>query len=301
MVDPIRPQPTGPREARIPVDRPELADALKHGNIFEIFRNLPANVTLEDIKRYLQGEGERFAYEVLQEQQAYSSEADYAPPSPSMFPEHEAQAAVTSEEGEAITVGVAKGLGKAISVQAKSAGLTKDSPDTPLSEAELEQLAGGTLAEFEQLLDEATGSIIDAQMFAQYQSRMEELKEELDRIIMLAKSGQIGVEFIMVALAKVNATQNGTLFTWKGKQAYHTLDRLNKITDEVVRAGPNDFATMQQAQSETRGFNQQLQFITSDMQALMQNVSGTMDQVQSFNQAYANFKQEVIRKFSAQG
>jgi len=164
-------------------------------------------------------------------------------------------------------------------------------------------MARGTLDDWNNFMSSTWSQIIDAQMMSDYQSRMGEIKQEVDRIIALARAGAIAPEFVLIALAKVNATKNGVLFSGLGKKAFHVNETLSKIGSDLHALSPSDpryAAEMQMAQAKTREGAFQMQLLQTDMQKIMQDVASVMDQVKGMMDEMLRTRREIITKVAAQ-
>ncbi|MBN1282309.1 MAG: hypothetical protein JXA24_00870 [Proteobacteria bacterium] len=289
-------------DMRSAMERQEIVEALRHGNIYEVFAK-SKTFKIGDFADFFSNQWKNFKSQIVQDAEIKSSEGAYHEPGMNQFAMHQKGASMTPEEGQLLSQemsGFLMGGGK---FKAQGAGeFTSDLPDgTPLPD-ELAGMAEGTLSEWDQFMQDTWGTIFDQQMMSDYRSRMDEIKAEVQRIITLAKQGAIGPEFVLIALAKVNQTKNGCLMTWLGKKAFHVNETINTAARDLRDMSVTDpqyYATLQMAQEKTRDGSFQLNLLTQDMQKVMQDVAGTLEFVHSFLGEINRTRREIITKVSA--
>ncbi|MBN2250700.1 MAG: hypothetical protein JW724_01320, partial [Candidatus Altiarchaeota archaeon] len=137
--------------------------------------------------------------------------------------------AFTKEESTLLLEGL---MGTSKTAVVKSTEGSEEVEAKPLSLTELEEMAQGTLDEWEGFMGDLWSQVLDAQMLKDYEARMGEIKQEVQRIITLAKEGKIGPEFVLIALAKVNVTKNGVLFSWLSKKAFGINEQMSRAAEE---------------------------------------------------------------------
>jgi len=296
-------------------ERMEVIEALRHGNIYEVFSK-SKNFKIGDFADFFANQWKGFKSQIVQDQEIKSSEGSFYEPEMNQFPMHHKGAGITPEEGQMLGQDLADALlkgqvggGKAKTAaggkfKAQTAGeeFSSDLVGDELLPDELASFAEGTLEDYQQFLEDTWTTIFDQQFMADYESRMGEIKQEVQRIITLAKQGAIGPEFVLIALAKVNATKNGCLMTWLGKKAFHVNESINKVSEDLYdmsTADPQYYAELQLAQNKTREGGLQLNLLTQDMQKVMQDVAGTMEFVHSFLGELNRTRREIITKVAA--
>jgi hypothetical protein len=220
------------------------------------------------------------------------------------------RAAILTEEDQLM---IREGLSSAMNNLASSGGkfksvttgkIKEDAVVEPMSFDELEEMARGTIGDWENFMSDSMNQILDAQMMADYTAKMEQVQKEVDRLIMLCKQGKIGPEYILIALAKVNQTKNGVLITHLGRKAFNLNESMNRVSDELSAISPSDpryFAELQNAQSKTRDQNFNLNLVTQDMQKAMQDVASCLEQVQSMISEMNRTRREIIQQIRASG
>jgi len=267
-----------------------MIEALRQGNIYEVMKKLPAGLTTRDFEDYMSQQWRNFKSQIIQDYKIYEGEAAVAEPSMRDFPVHDEGASWTTEEGHEFLKGMITSLNKA----AEGEGIA---PATDIG-----TIAEGTLDEWENFMNNVWGQIFDAQMVADYQKRMGEIQKEVQRIIAMAKSGQVDPEYVLIALAKVNVTKNGCLMTWLGKKAFMTNETMNRIANDLrmtPASDPSYFGKLQDVQSKTRDGAFQLQLLVTDMQKVMQDVAGVLEQVHGFIGEINRTRREIITKVAA--
>ncbi len=281
---------------------PELVEALNKGNIFEVIAS-HSDFKIEDFQQFFASQWREWAGSIVQDNPIKSNSASVPAPNISDFPMHHKNAGLGEQDiasiGESLNLSLNSMASKALNVGSENA---LPQGDTPMGIAELESMADGTMDEWQEFMNDTWNSVFDMQMMREYQSKMGEVESELKRLIALAKDGRIGVEFVLIAMAKVNSTKNGVLMSWLGKKTTHINESLQRVSEDLHTLDPSDpryYGEMQLAQSETRDKSYQLNLLMADMQKLMQNISSVMDQVHGMLGEINRTKREIISKYSA--
>lgn len=301
MIDILKPVGVAGKEVRKELDRAEIQQLLNTGNLYEIRAKLPLNLTLRDFDDFMRSQGGRFQELV----QNFEFKADYAAfhsPVKEVFPIQHQGTQVPPEEMAYFTREMMR-TAEMPDFQFKASKIgkaTETGEGPPMTPEEIQQMGEGTLGEWQTFMDETWMSIMDAQMMKDYQSRMAEVQAEARRIVALVKQGLIPPEYALIAMAKVNQTKNGVLMTWLGKKAFHVNESLGKISEDLKKGGGWDPANLQTAQAKTRDGAFQLNLLVTDMQKIMQDSAGTLEQVKTMIDEMNRTRREIIVKFSAQ-
>lgn len=289
MVIPVRPK--AEKELQSDLARLEMVEALRQGNIYEVIKKLPSGVSIRDFEDYMSQQWRTFRSQIVQDYKIYEGEAAIPEPKMQDFAVHDEGSSWTSEEGHEFLKGMMASLGKAA-----------EGEGAEMMAGDIGTIAEGTLNEWESFMSDVWGQIFDAQMMADYQKRMGEVQKEVQRIISLAKSGQVDPEFVLIALAKVNVTKNGCLMTWLGRKAFMTNETMNRVANDLRMTPSSDpayFGRLQDAQAKTRDGGFQLQMLVADMQKVMQDVAGVLEQVHGFMGEINRTRREIITKIAA--
>ncbi len=292
-------------DAKVKAEKQRIIEELRHGNIHEIFAR-ETKFKITDFTDFFSNQWKNFKGQIVQDAEIKASEANYPPPDINNFPPHHEGTSISPEEGELLSgsmndflqSGTGAGKFKAATV---GEGAVEGAPLLP---EEISGMAQGTLGEWDQFLEDTWGTIFDAQLTAEMQRKMGEIKQEVQRIITLAKQGKIGPEFVLIALAKVNATRNGVLMSGLGKKMFHINQGISDVANELNTLSPSDpryFGMMQVGREKTRDGSFQLNLLTQDMQKVMQDIASTMEFVHSAMGEINRTRREIITKVSATG
>lgn len=308
------------REVRSQLDKMEgdMLQKIRHGNIYEEFVK-SIRFKLTDFQDYFGNQWQKYKGQLIQDEEVKASYASFRSVNQNDIPTQN-RAAILGKEGEQMLrqgmtdmmnqMASGGGKFKGAKVQKlKDDGAADDAtsnpdPDEPMTIEELRSTAEGTLDDWENFMQDSWDQIMDAQMQADYTSRMAEIQKDVDRIIMLAKQGKIGPEFVLIALAKVNSTKNGVLISHLGRKAFHVNESINNVADDLNNMDPSDpgyFSELQMAQSQTRDKTFNLNLITQDMQKAMQDVAGCLEQVHGMISEINRVRREIISKVAARG
>lgn len=313
------------KEIRSYLDRMEtgMIEELRHGNIFKVFANSKFKVA--DFQDFFANQWKAWKGDVIKDEEIMAMKASFHEPNINMLPIQNKSMTLNDQQNRFFQQEMLNHIAKESSIATAKAskviemGKRKDAtaqkedaesaeaatePDEVMGLEELQDTARGTLGDWDQFMSDAWVQILDAQMMSDYQTRMGEIKKEVDRIIALAKQGKIGAEFVLIALAKVNSTRNGVLISGLGKKAAFYNDSMNQISKDLYGmdpSSPNYTGQLQMAQSSTRDKNFQLNLVTQDMQKVMQDLASVMDQVQGMIQEMNRVKREIIQQLAARG
>jgi len=300
----------------------EMVEALRHGNIYKVFAK--SKFRISDFQDFFSNQWKAYKGNIIQDESIKSMYASYHGPDVNQFPVHSKGKSMSQEGRQMFSEGMINdkviaflaqgGKFKAAKVKQSAEGEAAEPADEAdeaaadaeqaMSYEELQDVARGTLSDWDAFLSDSWMQIMDAQMMSDYRTRMAEIKKEVDQLIMLAKQGKIGAEFVLIALAKVNSTKNGVLISGLGRKAFHANEAMNRVAEDLNAMDPSDpsyFGEMQMAQSKTRDGSFQLNLIVQDMQKAMQDVAGVMDQVHGMMSEINRVRREIITKFAARG
>ncbi len=297
MVDKIRTPAVEPRALRVEEDLRKVIEDLRHGNIHEVLAK--TKIPKAEIHKFFSDQWRQWQSQIIQNYETYAAQGSIPEPVEMEFNSSNPDNAFTEAESTILLDGL---LGTSKASVVKSAEGVEGVEGQPLSLAELEQMAEGTLDEWESFMGDLWSQVLDAQMLKDYEARMSEIKQEVERLITLAKEGKIGPEFVLIALAKVNVTKNGVLFAWLGKKAFGINEQMSRAAEELQGMSATDadyFGTLQRVQAGTREGSFQLNIITGDMQKVMQDVSSTLESVHGMIGQINQTRREMITKLSA--
>jgi methyl-accepting chemotaxis protein len=294
------------KELRAERDRMEVIEALRHGNIYEVFAK-SKDFKIVDFFDFFANQWKQWKGNLVQDSPVKSDWASCREPDINVFPIHQRDASLNSRDpgtgGHFTDEMLAYLAGKGMRFKAATVGEGAPLPEGELTPEELMEMVPETLAEWDQFMEDAWGQIFDAQMVSDYRSRMAEIKRDVQRIITLAKQGVIGPEFVLIALAKVNLTKNGVLMTWLGKKAFHLNESLNRVANDLYETSSADpFAFQGElilSREKTRDQTMQMQLLMGDMQKVMQDVAGTLEHVHSAMSEINRTRREIITKVAA--
>lgn len=296
VVEGVGPQSSRDPQVRAGLDQPEVVEALRHGNIYEILRT--PGVNRKDIEEYLAGQWKLFQNQILQSYEVYSPEGSL--PSPELqahFPPHNMGSSLSQEDRQLFHKEM-KMMAKADIVGGGNTkpGKAQEAP------ADIGSIANQTVEDWNKFFGDLQMKMIDNKMFSDLQAKTNELNKEVQRIIGLVMSGQVDPEYVLIAAAKSNMLQNGTFFTWKGKRVMHLNEEMNKYSKDLIKMNPNDAGYAKEtqiAQSKTRSGSTQMQMEMMDLQKFAQNVSTTLEWVSNAIRTFAQMRQTTTQAIAA--
>lgn len=292
-VEGVTPQQLREAQVRPSLDQAEVVEALRHGNIYEVLRT--PGINRRDIEEYLAGQFRLFQNQIAQDYQVYSVEASLPPPElATHFAAQEVSAGVSAQDHQLYE--------RDMAALAKAALLPGEAGAGGEPSADITTIAAKTLSDWGDFFSELQTKIIDTQMFRELAAKTAELNKEVQRIIALVMSGQVDPEYVLIAAAKSNMMQNGTLFTWKGKRVMKLNEELNRYSKDLFKMNPNDqgyFKELQMAQSKTRSGSTQMQMEMMDLQKFSTNVATTLEWVSNAIRTFAQMRQTPTQAIAA--
>lgn len=294
MVEPVHTSRVQQEKVRADLAKLEMEELLRYGDINQIKTNLPKGVSPADFEKFMNDQWRSWRGVILQENAPYHQMATVPDPVLQNFPVHNEGTALDSHELTEFTKGMTTAL------YSKAAPTGKSEQGKQLGSQDLDNLAQGTLDDWDSFMNDMSTKILDMQMVQDYQQKMGEVQREVQRIIAMAKMGQIDPEFVLIALAKVNQTKNGVLMTWLGKKAFVTNENMNKISEELRKAPADQyFSALQTAQAKTRDGSFQLQLLTMDIQKVANDTASVLEQVKSMIEEITRTKRQLAMNISA--
>jgi hypothetical protein len=299
------------KEVQKQLEQMELVEALRHGNIYEVLSK-SKNFKVSDFFTFFSKQHKLYKSNIIQDTAVKSEWASGRQANIKDFAKHHRGVQVSNEAGTDFlkammgslgrgSMGTGTGAGKFKATTAE-AGEAAPMPEGEASLVELQGMTEGTLGEWDQFMEDSWGQIFDAQMMQDYEQRMGEIKQEVQRIITLCKEGKLGPEFVLIALAKVNATKNGCLMTWMGKKAFHINESLGNIANDLSETSvmdPGYNAQLTLGREQSRDGAMQLNLLMSDMQKVMQDIASVMESVHSMMGEMNRTRREIITKVAA--
>lgn len=273
-----------------------------------------AKVPRAEMHKFFANQYAQWKVQIIQDSEAYSGQASIPEPRMGDFPSQNPNNSFQPGDGEVLLEGL---LAKAMGIKTEGVegeeylleafeGLEEPEavPEGPMSEEEIEAMARETLGEWESFSSEMWNTILDAQLVKDYEAKMAEIQQEVQRIIQLAKEGKIGPEFVLIALAKVNVAKNGVIFSWLGKKSFAINEDMNRASEALQgmdTSDPGYYAALEGMQADTREGSFSLNMITGDMQKVAQNVSNTLETVHGMMEEINRSRREIIARVAAAG
>lgn len=290
---------------------PQLEEALRKGDVDKILQALPAGITRDDIEEYLKHRAVILEQVVLQNYQIKADEGAVPPPSPvdDLLP-IDAGNALSVEDRQYLqaALGLSGDDSSADSQHSWKGAQVLRAGDTDQQEAadainqhadDVHEFVSESLEGDQELLLEVQNQIFNIQLTMELQSKRAELRKELDRIIALMRSGMIDPEFVLVALAKVQVSERGTIFTQLGRKAMHINEEQSRLAREIgVKDGLGGIETTKvKMQKETVNLNQ----VISSMNKVTQDIDSIFSMTKTLLEEYTRTKLELIRRAAVSG
>lgn len=203
-----------------------------------------------------------------------------------MFSEVVSAKAASSGEGAAtVTAGAVRGHGKFASTPKASGG------DDALASAQ--QTYDSSTA----LLANMQEKFFEAQMQGELGKKDQELREEIQRILALVRSGKVDAVYLLVLIAKVNSAKNGLLFTQYGKRLMNMNLKANDIMKELQGSGGTSATTMQVGAEKLRQVGVSQQFLITDMQKITGSIETTLSTVKAMIDDTFKTRLQIVNAF----
>jgi len=312
MVDRIRAQATERWDSRIDEGMRNFIESVRHGDITKAL--LQTDIPKSEVQKFFKNQWLQWHAQIIQESEAYASRGAQPEPQLKQFHPSNPNNSMTQDQGRSLLAGLMEAKAATlkpttelggepeveVAAEGEEAGFELSEGAEPASLSEIEQMAEGTLDEYEAFMGDIWSSVLDAQMVKDYRAKMSEIQSEVKKLIAMVKEGKIGAEYVLLALAKVNVTKNGVLFAWLGKKAYGINEQMSRASEDLMgmtSSDPGYVGELTRVQTQTREGSFQLNQVTQDMQKVMQNVQSTMESVHGMIDMINRSRREIIRHY----
>jgi hypothetical protein len=258
---------------------PILVKRLNEQNIWQVLSTLPGQYSKQDVIDHLKFKHSQL-FDLIQDYKTMSMYSEPPEFGPKLASNINQDNQLTEQEQQDLAA-MFKMMGKSAKSGKKSGKFTV-APKAAEGAKDSKAVSGEVVAEGEALVDEYETWMVefeqrlfDIQLQQDMEAKNEELKAELQRIIEMVRSGKIDAVWLLVALAKVNSSRNGLLFTQFGKKLHRYNDQATKVTEELYSRNPADpqyAAYLQMTSQKQKEITFQQQFLIQDMQKLTQNI-----------------------------
>lgn len=304
MIESVKGSQVDSRHVYTELERAGLAELLMKADINELLRLIPerTDITIEDFKAFLAERAREYLHVVdpvaVMTQSAEPADLEsymqMSDGGSGFFPMHSESAELSDDERQLFLQSSAASLGKGM-VRGGSFGKTSGG-GVGASTDELVDTAEETLQdEFDEFMIRMSDQMLTAEIAKEWKEQEAVMKKDLQRIVAMCKSGQIGVEWAFIALCKVNVAKNGMLFTHRARQAFNLNEVLRNVEMDVTNP-----ATMQEAQMRTREVSMQMQLVVSDLQKIIQNTATTLESIKGINDEIFRTQREIKRHLDVQ-
>lgn len=259
---------------------PMLLQRLNRENLWEVLGSIRDGILLHDVDAYFKFRKEQLA-ELVQNYQTMSVEAE--PPTPDirnmsieMRSEH---ALTTADQAELANMMSELNVGQArlAAVPAATGGRQMSGkaaqdgsvPPGPTADAQI------LLDELKDWWTEYENKIFTLQMRGDLELKNSELSNELRQMVELVRSGKADAVFLLIAIARVNLSRNGFLFTQFGKRLMKMNEQATAITNDLLAGSTQStdyYAQLQITSQKQKEIGTQQQFLVQDMQKLTQEI-----------------------------
>lgn len=259
---PIRPQ----------LDRPEIEEALRHGNIYDVLRT--PGINRRDVEEFLAGQWQVFHNQLVQDYEVYAAPASIPPIQENNIADLTPNMHFTQEERQFFSQEMAamksvRGMGVAI-----------DRGDLA-EKKDLMAIGEASKQDWDAFFNELQMKAIDARMYQDLAARSKELEREVSRIIAMVRAGIADPEYVIIAATKANMLPNGIFFKGSAEKIMHMNENMNKIAKDIYKldtADTNKYTKeLQMAQARTRSGQTDMQMETMNLQKFAGNVATTLE------------------------
>ena len=321
-------------EAKVQQDQ-QLVDQIKKGGIWDIYKSLASRgISHNDIEKFFTKQHALYVSQIIQPEQWYASHAEvespanYCADTKYQFPQsHRLASRLDSNDCKDLTDSYERVLERSerSSRSERTANSARDGSGAKRAmvgkAADTQQIGDGegdtgtadgsqveepvvnvidtmitdTLNELDTLMEDINQTMLDNQVLTETQDRSAEIKRDIQRLIALAKSGNIDVSYVVIALAKFNMSKNGAIIANLGKKVLQLNDQMNRVNDSLEKGGSTlDTATLQIAQGKTRDLSFQQQWVMSGFQKVVQDVTTSLQQANDLIENINRTKRTLI-------
>ncbi len=310
---------------KLPLDNPAVAEALRSGKASDLHKILTDyKITAADWEEFISGRGREYEESIVKSVSAYASDASAPEPTIDDIIPLSYDRKLDIKEREFLTdlMGVAMEhfVPPAASGGAAGGGATGEkSSAKAMKAATLESKgkaastakASGFSAELgEKIKDDVAGlddlilrlESIDfyADLKRQSEAQIANIEREYQRIMAMARSGNVDPTVLVIAITKLNMEKNGVLFAAKAKEIMKINDDMNAsfkiMSSSTSTTDPAKYYT---AQGKIQEQSQSLKLVMEDMQAIVKATETASSTGKNMIEAIHSISMEMIRKTGA--
>ncbi len=288
------------------LDHPQVAEALKHGDIHKILQALPSGVTRADIEDYLKQRCAVFQQGLVQNVQIKADESSMPPPNPAkhILPMDEANT-LTEHDRELMADFFA--VGKA-AISARAADDIAPGADAEHAQQQT-QAFGQNLVETidervkarEEFLFKLEQAAFNVHLTQELQSRQHEIREELRRIFTLVKQRKIKPEFAVVALTKAHVMESGLIGTICGMQLKNVSEQQSRVAQSIQGVDATQIKDYEMKKVEMQNLGLEMGSIQQNITMAYQRVQTLEGQGKSMLDEYARTRADLTRNVVPKG
>ncbi len=282
-------------EVKLPMDNPVVADALRRGDIQGLHKLLTDyGLSIGDFEQFAASQHSKYINQVVQAEPLYEGYAMSPPPQMESFPQFDMSSSLSQDDKKMAAEMI---VGKAMSAAGKAA--TKGAVGKAGIKPDMTEIQGHVDDAMEDV-DNVNNIIMEAQFAQDLQNKSAELENQLQKILAMARSGQIeDPSIIILALAKVQVEKYGLVFTQLGKKVLNVNEQMNGAY-ETLKSDPSlkqQYTMKPKIQEGT----QTLARLTNEMNQVAQHIQSVISFSKSSVDAIKSSKDEIIRKLTASG
>lgn len=277
---------------------PLLRDVLARGDVQQILRSLPAGVTPADIEEFLKARAVQLEQAVLQQwTQLKSDDGSIPPPDRSMhILPMDSDNAVGPEDHRVLSLltgGKGGMVGKAAPTADSGADQGTAEGDVNAFGQHLVDTVNQQIEGDEEFLSELGEAIFNTQLGLEMEAKHHEVEEAFKRIVSLMRAGLVDPEFVLLAMAKAQIGERGTLYTQLGQRVMRVNQQQSAIAKELgLKSDMGDIEVTRHKLSEkTLGMNQ----LVSLMQKVTQDIDSIMGSTKSMLEEFNRTKMDIRR------
>ncbi|GEM_PF-4478324 len=295
-VDQIRRGMSG--DIRTQLDHPEIAQALQQGDIAEIMRALPSGVTRADIEEYLKHRFLLLDQALFQNTQIKADAASIPPPDWKRdLPPVNAAHRLDDADGRLLFSMLkhgraAKNLDPEVdpNVQAQQ--------DVEKMGNETLQMVGDHAQQYDDFANYIQDQVFTTQLRLQMESKRSELREEFQKIVAAMRAGQIQPEFVLLALAKVQSSEQGVLFSQLGQRVMHVSQEQSDVAKSISAVDASNAGAFEMKKLQIGQMSNDMNQMMSMMQRTAQGIDSILSTAKSQIEEYNRTKGELIRRIA---
>ncbi len=287
----------------LPLDNPAVADALRRGNVQETHKLLTdyGFIAPVEFEKFVAQSHSELTIKHIQPDLNYALPAYVGPPQMDQFPLHNNNAAFSADDIKLANDGLSKAMtvGKATSAAATTTSTSSTSTSTSAAATLSNSSLTSAVQDWNNFYDTIDNKMLMQNVVSQSEEQYSKVKQEFEKIAVLAKSANIDDSILIVAIAKYLMSKSGIEVAKQSVDVMVETKKQDKLVD-TLKNSSQDLGQYYGAKQGLTDSSTTMQAAISNINQLANYMTGTMGFADSTLKLMNNAKAEIIKHMAGQ-